>query len=160
MAVAAQNAGKRHTSGKAAKGSRLPTLSVNGGYQDDHSTYRQEYYGGSSRSNLPQQRRYVYRPAQVPLFTRVKFPANREAVAREMQNKDLLTATERKVQLEVRAGLSNHRQQQNPTLAQLRLLEATQAKLEATLLGRQVWSGIIWKKLRRSRKKPMPNKTG
>ena len=76
---------------------------------------------------------------RVPLFTGGKISSQiREAVAREMQNKDLLTATERKVQLEVRQAYQTTRSSKIQTLAQQRLLESNQAKLEATLLGRQV----------------------
>ena len=124
---------------KAAKGSRLPTLSVNGGYQDDHSTYRQEYYGGSSDLTYRSKGGMFNVQLRVPLFTGGKISSQiREAVAREMQNKDLLTATERKVQLEVRQAYQTTRSSKIQTLAQQRLLESNQAKLEATLLGRQV----------------------
>ena len=124
---------------KAAKGSRLPTLTVNGGYQDDHSTYRQEYYGGSSDLTYRSKGGMFNVQLRVPLFTGGKISSQiREAVAREMQNKDLLTATERKVQLEVRQAYQTTRSSKIQTLAQQRLLESNQAKLEATLLGRQV----------------------
>ena len=113
---------------KAAKGSRLPTLSVNGGYQDDHSTYRQEYYGGSSDLTYRSKGGMFNVQLRVPLFTGGKISSQiREAVAREMQ-----------VQLEVRQAYQTTRSSKIQTLAQQRLLESNQAKLEATLLGRQV----------------------
>ena len=125
---------------KAAKGSRMPTLSVNGGYQDNHSTYRyQSYYGGSIDQTYRSKGGMFNIQLSMPLFSGGKISSQiREAVAREMQNKDLLTATERKVQLEVRQAYQTTRSSKIQTLAQQRLLESNRAKLEATLLGRQV----------------------
>ena len=75
----------------------------------------------------------------VPLFSGGKISSQiREAASREAQNKELLTATERKVQLAVRQAYQTTRSSRIQTLAQQRLLESNRAKLESTRIGRQV----------------------
>ncbi|OSI15949.1 type I secretion protein TolC [Neisseria dentiae] len=125
---------------KAAKGSRLPTLTVNGGYQDNYNTYRtQDYFGNSFDTDYRSKGGMLNVQLSVPLFSGGKISSQiREAASREMQNKDLLTATERKVQLAVRQAYQTTRSSKIQTLAQQRLLETNRAKLEATQLGRQV----------------------
>lgn len=125
---------------KAAKGSRLPTLTVNGGYQDNYNTYRyQDYSGGMLDQTYRSKGGMLNVQLSVPLFSGGKISSQiREAAAREMQNKDLLTATERKIQLAVRQAYQTTRSSKIQTLAQQRLLKTNRTKLEATQLGRQV----------------------
>lgn len=125
---------------KAAKGSRMPTLTVSGGYQDDRNTHRsQDYFGESFDQTYRSKGGTVNFQLSMPLFSGGKISSQiREAASREMQNKDLLTATERKVRLAVRQAYQTTRSSKIQTLAQQRLLETNRAKLEATRLGRQV----------------------
>ena len=125
---------------KAAKGSRLPTLTVNGGYQDNHNTYRsQDFFGNHFDQTQRSKGGMVTVQLSVPLFSGGKISSQiREAAARELQNKDLLTATERRVKLAVKQAYQTTRSKKNQTLAQQRLLDSNQIKLESTQLGRQV----------------------
>ncbi len=125
---------------KAAKGTRLPTVTVNGGYQDNHNTYRSEdFYGNSFEQTQRSKGATMSVEMSVPLFSGGKISSQiREAASREAQNKELLTATERKVQLAVRQAYQTTRSSRIQTLAQQRLLESNRAKLESTRIGRQV----------------------
>lgn len=125
---------------KAAKGGRLPTLTVNGGYQDNYNTYRSQDFSGNSFEQTQRSKGGIVNfQLSVPLFTGGKISSQiREAAFRELQNKDLLTATERKIQLAVRQAYQTTRSSRIQTMAQQRLLESNQAKLESTRIGRQV----------------------
>mgnify|MGYP002742853626 FL=1 len=62
----------------------------------------------------------------------------REAAARKLQQKDLLTAAERRIRLSVRQAYRNTRDYHYRVLAQQRLLESSQTKLDSVRLGRRV----------------------
>ena len=55
-----------------------------------------------------------------------------------MQNRELLTAAERKIRLDIKQAYYTIHSNKMQIMAQQRLLESSRAKLEATRLGRQV----------------------
>ena len=121
----------------AAKGGHLPKLTLNSGYQDNHSTRE---YGGDAQK---------YRSKGATLTLQLSMPLYsgghtasqdsgghtasqvREAAARVAQNRELLLATERQ------AYLGSH-SSKIQVLAQQRLLSAADARLQATRLGKEV----------------------
>lgn len=120
---------------QAAKGARLPVISANGSYQDNRSVYR---YGGFDHKYRSKGASFDIR-LSMPLFSGGRISSQiREAVSREMQNKDLLIATERTAKSAVRQAFQTVKSSKIQALAQQRLLESNRAKLEATQLGRQV----------------------
>lgn len=120
---------------KAAKSGRWPTLTLSGGYQDNHNTYG----GGAGNTKYRSKGSTVGLQLSMPLFTGGRLSSQvREAASREMQNKDLLTATERNVRLAVKQAYENTRGGRMQAMAQQRLLDSNKAKLEATQIGRQV----------------------
>lgn len=123
------------SSREAAQGSRWPRLTLNGGYQDHHNTqsygrvdqhYRSKGGSVTLQLNLP-----LYDGGQTN--SRI-----RETTARELQQHELLTATERQVRQAVRQAYLDAYGHQYRILAQQRLLDSNRAKLESTRLGRQV----------------------
>ena len=123
------------SSREAAQGSRWPRLTLNGGYQDYHNTQSygraDQYYrskGGSVTLQL-----------NLPLYDGGQTNSRiRETTARELQQHELLTATERQVRQAVRQAYLDAYGHQYRILAQQRLLDSNRAKLESTRLGRQV----------------------
>ncbi|OSI12403.1 TolC family outer membrane protein [Neisseria canis] len=122
---------------KAAKGKHWPTVTLNGGYQNNMNTVENEAYGGE----------YKYRSkggtisvdVNMPLYTGGETSSLiRQAAAQEMQNQDLLTATERKIKLAIKQAYRSTSSNKILMMAQERLLVTNQAKLDSTKLGRQV----------------------
>ena len=128
----------------AAKGGHLPKLTLNSGYQDNHSTRE---YGGDAQK---------YRSKGATLTLQLSMPLYsgghtasqdsgghtasqvREAAAREAQNRELLLAAERQAKLAVRQSYLGSHSSKIQVLAQQRLLNAADARLQATRLGKEV----------------------
>lgn len=127
---------------KAAKGTRMPTVTVNGGYTDSRGTYHYDYsaYGAGSFDQDYRSKGATFNiQVSMPLFTGGKISGRiKEAASREMQQRELLTAAERKTRLAVKQAYDTIRSNKMQITAQQRLLESNRAKLEATRLGRQV----------------------
>lgn len=125
-----------HAALQAEKGARLPVLVVNGSYQDNRNIYRngpgleQKHRNKGSSFSIQ---------LSMPLFSGGRISSSiRAAASREMQNKDMLTATERNIRLAVRQAYTLTKSSRIQILAQHRLLKTNQVRLEATQLGRQV----------------------
>ena len=128
----------------AAKGGHLPKLTLNSGYQDNHSTRE---YGGDAQK---------YRSKGATLTLQLSMPLYsgghtasqdsgghtasqvREAAARVAQNRELLLAAERQAKLAVRQAYLGSHSSKIQVLAQQRLLNAADARLQATRLGKEV----------------------
>ena len=128
----------------AAKGGHLPKLTLNSGYQDNHSTRE---YGGDAQK---------YRSKGATLTLQLSMPLYsgghtasqdsgghtasqvREAAARVAQNRELLLAAERQAKLTVRQAYLGSHSSKIQVLAQQRLLNAADARLQATRLGKEV----------------------
>lgn len=127
---------------KVAKGARIPTVTVNGGYTDNRGTYHYDYsaYGASSFDQDYRSKGAMFNiQISMPLFTGGKISGRiKEAASREMQNRELLTAAERKIRLDIKQAYYTIHSNKMQIMAQQRLLESSRAKLEATRLGRQV----------------------
>ena len=122
---------------KEAKSGRWPTVTLSGGYQDNHNTYN--YGGGMGDMKYRSKGSALTLQLSVPLFTGGHISSRiREAASRELQNRDLLTAAQRNTKLAVKQAYENTQGGRMQTVAQQRLLESNQAKLEATRIGRQV----------------------
>ena len=123
------------SSREAAQGSRWPRLTLNGGYQDHHNT--QSY--GRADQHYRSKGGSVTLQLNLPLYDGGQTNSRiRETTARELQQHELLTATERQVRQAVRQAYLDAYGHQYRILAQQRLLDSNRAKLESTRLGRQV----------------------
>ena len=119
----------------AVRSGHLPKLSLNGGYQDFRNT---QEYGGNEQSYRSKGSTLTLQ-LNVPLYSGDQISSQiREAVARERQSEEQLTATERKVKLAVKQAYQQTFSSHYQILAQQRLLKSSTAKLEATRLGRKV----------------------
>lgn len=119
----------------AARSGHLPKLSLNSGYQDFRNT---QEYGGREQSYRSKGSTLSVQ-LNVPLYSGGQISSQvREAVARERQTEEQLTATERKVKLAVKQAYQQTFSSHYQILAQQRLLKSSTAKLEATRLGRKV----------------------
>lgn len=120
----------------------MPTVTVNGGYTDSRGTYHYDYsaYGAGSFDQDYRSKGATFNiQVSMPLFTGGKISGRiKEAASREMQQRELLTAAERKTRLAVKQAYDTIRSNKIQITAQQRLLESNRAKLEATRLGRQV----------------------
>lgn len=119
----------------AAKAENWPKLTINGGYQDNHQI--QQFYGldhgTRSKGGI------VTVQLSMPLFTGGLIHSKiKEAAAKEQQNKFLLIATERKIELNVNQAYQTTLGNLYQIQAQQQLLKANSVKLEATQLGRKV----------------------
>ncbi|ASK27268.1 TolC family outer membrane protein [Neisseria chenwenguii] len=120
---------------KAAKGGHWPKLTLNSSYQNYNNTYNYYGYDQSYRSKGAT----VSLNLSLPLFSGGSvYSQAKEAAERELQNRDLLTAAERKVRLSVKQSFFNTDSSHAQMIAQQRLLAANTAKLESTQIGRQV----------------------
>ena len=118
-----------------ARSGHLPKLSLNGGYQDFRNT---QEYGGREQSYRSKGSMLTLQ-LNVPLYSGGQISSQvREAIARERQSEEQLTATERKVKLAVKLAYQQTFSSYYQILAQQRLLKSSTAKLEATRLGRKV----------------------
>ena len=123
------------SSREAAQGSRWPRLTLNGGYQDHHNT--QSY--GRADQHYRSKGGSITLQLNLPLYDGGQTNSRiRETTARELQQHELLTATERQVRQAVRQAYLDAYGHQYRILAQQRLLDSNRAKLESTRLGRQV----------------------
>ena len=123
------------SSREAAQGSHWPRLTLNGGYQDHHNT--QSY--GRADQHYSSKGGSVTLQLNLPLYDGGQTNSRiRETTARELQQHELLTATERQVRQAVRQAYLDAYSHQYRIRAQQRLLESNRAKLESTRLGRQV----------------------
>ncbi|MDO5639398.1 MAG: TolC family protein [Neisseria sp.] len=119
----------------AAKGSHLPRLTLNGGYQDNHST--REY--GADPQKYRSKGATVTLQLSMPLYSGGQTASlAREAAARVAQNRALLQNAERQTQLAVKQAYLNSHSSKIQILAQQRLLDTADARLEATRLGKEV----------------------
>lgn len=123
------------TAVKAAQGARSPKVSVSAGYQDYRNTqetwggaqhYRSKGAGFSVQLSLP-----LYHGGQIG--SRV-----REAEARLLQQQALLTAVERRIRLAVRQAYRDTHDHHYRVLAQKRLLQSSQTRLDSIRVGRRV----------------------
>lgn len=119
----------------AAKAENWPKLTINGGYQDNHQI--QQFYGldhgTRSKGGI------VTVQLSMPLFSGGLIHSKiKEAAAKEQQNKFLLIATERKIELNVNQAYQTTLGNLYQIQAQQQLLKANSVKLEATQLGRKV----------------------
>jgi outer membrane protein len=119
----------------AAKAEHWPKLTLNGGYQDNHQI--QQFYGMDhgtrSKGGI------VTVQLSVPVFSGGLIHSKiKEAAAKEQQNKFLLTATERKIELNVDQAYQTTLGNLYQIQAQQQLLKANSVKLQATQLGRKV----------------------
>ena len=123
------------SSREAAQGSHWRRLTLNGGYQDHHNT--QSY--GRADQHYRSKGGSVTLQLNLPLYDGGQTNSRiRETTARELQQHELLTATERQVRQAVRQAYLDAYGHQYRIRAQQRLLESNRAKLESTRLGRQV----------------------
>ena len=83
---------------KAAKGTRMPTVTVNGGYTDSRGTYHYDYsaYGAGSFDQDYRSKGATFNiQVSMPLFTGGKISGRiKEAASREMQQRELLAASD------------------------------------------------------------------
>ncbi|MGE9657292.1 TolC family outer membrane protein [Snodgrassella alvi] len=119
----------------AAKAENWPKLTINGGYQDNHQI--QQFYGldhgTRSKGGI------VTVQLSMPLFSGGLIHSKiKEAAAKEQQNKFLLIATERKIELNINQAYQTTLGNLYQIKAQQQLLKANSIKLEATQLGRKV----------------------
>jgi len=119
----------------AAKAENWPKLTINGGYQDNHQI--QQFYGldhgTRSKGGI------VTVQLSMPLFSGGLIHSKiKEAAAKEQQNKFLLIATERKIELNINQAYQTTLGNLYQIKAQQQLLKANSVKLEATQLGRKV----------------------
>ena len=119
----------------AAKAENWPKLTINGGYQDNHQI--QQFYGldhgTRSKGGI------VTVQLSMPLFSGGLIHSKiKEAAAKEQQNKFLLVATERKIELNINQAYQTTLGNLYQIKAQQQLLKANSIKLEATQLGRKV----------------------
>ncbi|WP_239350437.1 TolC family protein [Snodgrassella communis] len=119
----------------AAKAENWPKLTLNGGYQDNHQI--QQFYGMDhgtrSKGGI------VTIQLSAPIFSGGLIHSKiKEAAAREQQNKFLLTATERKIELNIDQAYQTTLGNLYQIQAQRQLLKANTVKLQATQLGRKV----------------------
>ena len=120
---------------KAAKSGRLPKLNFNAGYQSRHNT--QDYYGRETHYRSKGGSFGIQ--LNIPLYTGGQTSSQiREAVAREMQNKEQMVAIDRKIRLSVKQAYQNVRSNYYRFMAQRRLLDSEKSKLAATILGKKV----------------------
>lgn len=118
-----------------AKAEKWPKLTLNGGYQDNHQI--QQFYGlnHGTRSKGGT----VSAQFTLPIFSGgLIHSKTQEAAAKEQQNKFLLIATERKIELNINQAYQNTLGSLYQIKAQQQLLKANSVKLEATKLGRKV----------------------
>ena len=121
---------------EAAKGKRLPVLSADAAYRNHLNTHRSHTGSNQSFRNKGSSFNIQF---SMPLYGGGRISSQiREAAAREMESRDLLVAAERNTRLAVHQAYSLTGSRRIQTLAQQKLLETNQAKLEATLLGRQL----------------------
>lgn len=119
----------------AARGGHSPKLSLNGAYQDHRNT---QAYGGLER-DYRSRGGSVSLQLSIPLYSGGHTASRvREAAARELQQKELLSAAERRVRLAVRQAYRQTHDARYRILAQQRLWESSRSKLESVRLGRQV----------------------
>ena len=119
----------------AAKAENWPKLTINGGYQDNHQI--QQFYGLDHGTRSKGE--IVTVQLSMPLFTGGLIHSKiKEAAAKEQQNKFLLIATERKIELNVNQAYQTTLGNLYQIQAQQQLLKANSVKLEATQLGRKV----------------------
>ncbi len=119
----------------AAKGGHLPKLTLNSGYQDNHSTRE---YGGDAQKYRSKGATLTLQ-LSMPLYSGGRTVSQvREAAARVAQNRELLLATERQAKLAVRQAYLGSHSSKIQVLAQQRLLSAADARLQATRLGKEV----------------------
>ncbi|UOO83114.1 TolC family protein [Uruburuella testudinis] len=119
----------------AAKGSHLPRLTLNGGYQDNHSTRK---YAGDAQKYRSKGATLTLQ-LSMPLYSGGQTASQvREAAARVAQNHALLLDTERQTALAVRQAYLGSRSSKIQMLAQQRLLDSANARLEATRMGKTV----------------------
>lgn len=119
----------------AAKAESWPKLTLNGGYQDNHQI--QQFYGMDhgtrSKGGI------VTVQLSAPIFSGGLIHSKiKEAAAREQQNKFLLIATERKIELNITQAYQTTLGNLYQIQAQQQLLKANTVKLQATQLGRKV----------------------
>lgn len=120
---------------KAAKSGHLPKLNFNAGYQNRHNT--QDYYGRETHYHSKGGSFGIQ--LNIPLYTGGQTSSQiREAVAREMQNKEQMVAIDRKIRLSVKQAYQNVRSNYYRFMAQQRLLDSEKSKLAATILGKKV----------------------
>mgnify|MGYP001000356091 CR=1 FL=1 len=114
---------------KAARGVQWPKLNLSAGYQTQHNT--QKYHGDNIR----------YRSKGGTLTIQLSMPLYSggqdsshilEAAAHELQQQELLIAVKRKIGLAVKQAYYGTRSNHYRVLAQQRLLDSTQSKLNAT----------------------------
>lgn len=118
-----------------AKGGYWPRLTLSGGYQDNHNT--QEYNGLAQRYRS--KGASLNLQLNVPLYSGGQTASRvREATARALQQQELLNATERRIELAVRQAYRQTADYHYRILAQQRLLESSNSKLESVRLGRRV----------------------
>ncbi len=116
----------------AAQAARLPTLQLQGGYQDgvthtDNSGHVSSR-GGSVSLNL-----------SVPLFAGGGINSQiREAKAKELQARDEWLAAQRTLNVTVKQNYLNMLSGHKQVLALMQLVKTSQAKLDSTRLGQQV----------------------
>lgn len=118
-----------------AKAEKWPKLTLNGGYQDNHQI--QQFYGlnHGTRSKGGT----VTAQFTVPIFSGGLIHSKiKEAAAKEQQNRFLLTAAERKIELNINQSYQNTMGSLYQIKAQQQLLKANSIKLDATKLGRKV----------------------
>ena len=128
----------------AAKGGHLPKLMLNSGYQDNHSTRE---YGGDAQKYRSKGATFTLQ-LSMPLYSGGHTASQdsgghtasqvREAAARVAQNRELLLAAERQAKLTVRQAYLGSHSSKIQVLAQQRLLNAADARLQATRLGKEV----------------------
>lgn len=119
----------------AARGGHSPKLSLNGAYQDHRNT---QDYGGFDR-HYRSKGGSVSVQLNIPLYSGGQTASRvREAAARELQQRELLTAAERRVRLAVHQAYRQTHDARYRILAQQRLWESNRSKLESVRLGRQV----------------------
>ena len=124
-----------NTSLSEMRANRLPVLSLSGGYQDmryknesNNQAYRYGKRGYLVSVNL-----------SIPLFAGGQINSKvKEAYELSMQTQDLLTATNRKIALEVKQHYLSIHSGKSEIAAQEKLLQSTQSKLQSTQMGYEV----------------------
>ncbi|MBP3220981.1 MAG: TolC family outer membrane protein [Neisseriaceae bacterium] len=117
------------------RANRLPVVSFSGGYQDmrykNESNYQDYRYGRRGYS--------VSVNVSIPLFVGGQINSKvKEAYELSMQAQDLLTATNRKIALEIKQHYLSIHSGKSEIAAQEKLLQSTQSKLQSTQMGYEV----------------------
>lgn len=119
----------------AQQGSRLPTATLNGLYQDNSNDTRISTLTGQTQTRNSS----IGIQLSMPLFAGGSINSQvREAKAKELQARDELEATRRALTQEVHTNYLKVSSGRAQVLALEHLLQSTKSKLEATRLGRQI----------------------